>query len=80
MGSLHEFEDDGRRRYLIAMKGSPVDVLAMCDSHILGGGELVLSEDDRTLIERENQRCPPMPSESWESPTPSLTRRISSGK
>ncbi len=56
MGSLHEFEDDGRRRYLIAMKGSPVDVLAMCDSHILGGGELVLSEDDRTLIERENER------------------------
>ncbi len=56
MGTLHEFDDAGRRRLLIAMKGSPVEVLAMCDSHIPGGEELPLTEDDRRLIERENER------------------------
>ena len=56
MGSLHKFEEEGRSRFLIAMKGSPVEVLAMCDSHILGGVELILTEDDRSLIERENEQ------------------------
>ncbi|MGC8494866.1 MAG: HAD-IC family P-type ATPase [Syntrophobacteraceae bacterium] len=56
MGTLHEFEEQGRRRLLIAMKGSPVEVLAMCDSHIANGEELLLSEEDRFLIERENEK------------------------
>ncbi|MDR3555756.1 MAG: HAD-IC family P-type ATPase [Syntrophobacteraceae bacterium] len=56
MGTLHEFEQEGRPRLLIALKGSPVEVLAMCDSHLLDGEELVLSEDDRSMIEIENER------------------------
>lgn len=56
MGTLHEFYDESKRRLLIAMKGSPVEVLAMCDSHMLGGIDIPLTEDDRAKIERENER------------------------
>jgi Ca2+-transporting ATPase len=56
MGTLHEFDDEGIRRLLIAMKGSPMEVLSMCDSHTLDGEEVPLSEDDRSRIELENER------------------------
>ncbi len=56
MGSLHEFHEDGRRRMMIAMKGSPEEVLAMCDRHMDGGVELPLTDDDRSRIELENER------------------------
>jgi Ca2+-transporting ATPase len=54
MGTLHGFDEEGRR--LIAMKGSPIEVLSMCDSHMLDGEEVPLSEDDRSRIELENER------------------------
>ncbi len=53
MGTLHQLHN--RDRLLIAVKGSPVEVLAMCDSHISGGEELALTENDHALIERENE-------------------------
>ncbi len=56
MGSLHEFEHGGERGLMIAMKGSPVDVLAMCDWQIYNGEVVPLTEDDRSRIEMENDR------------------------
>ncbi len=56
MGTLHKFDKKGCGSLLIAMKGSPVEVLEMCDSHFSGGKEIVLTEEDRSVIERENER------------------------
>ena len=56
MGTLHEFDDKGRRRLLIAIKGSPVEVLAMCDSHMLDGRQVPFDYDDLSRIELENER------------------------
>lgn len=56
MGTLHEFSDEGQGRWLIAMKGSPIEVLHMCDTHMVDGVELPLTEDDRAEIELENER------------------------
>jgi Ca2+-transporting ATPase len=42
--------------FFIAVKGSPTEVLAMCDWQIKGGERIPLSENDRLIIETENER------------------------
>lgn len=41
---------------LVALKGSPLDVLAMCDWHLKDGQRLALNVQDRLAIELENDR------------------------
>ncbi len=41
---------------LLALKGSPLDVLAMCDWHLKDGHRLPLTVRDRLAIETENDR------------------------
>jgi P-type Ca2+ transporter type 2C len=56
MGTLHEFNEEGHRRLLVALKGSPLDVLSLCDHHMLDGERIPLSDADRYRIELENDR------------------------
>lgn len=56
MGTLHDVTDGNREARLIAIKGSPVEVLSMCECHIQDGAQRVLTEDDRARIELENDR------------------------
>ena len=56
MGTLHELTDGDRHGRVIAVKGSPVEVLSMCDCHIQDGIHAHLTEDDRSRIELENDR------------------------
>jgi Ca2+-transporting ATPase len=56
MATIHRRGPDqsGSAPYLVAVKGSPEDVLDLC-RHTLRGGQLVeLSDEDRRLILREN--------------------------
>lgn len=53
MATLHMMAD-GRR--LTAVKGSPLEVLAMCDRHFLGGVSLPLTDADRKDVEIVNER------------------------
>ena len=53
MASLHGAGDDGR---FLAVKGSPPEVLGMCDTHLVSGEKLPLREDDIAEIELENER------------------------
>ncbi len=53
METLHRAED---HQILVAFKGSPLEVLEMCDRHIQGNEELFLTEEDRNRIETENER------------------------
>jgi|WetSurMetagenome_2_1015567.scaffolds.fasta_scaffold00042_31 P-type Ca2+ transporter type 2C len=43
-------------RKLIALKGSPAEVIHMCNAHIVDGELKSLSDDDRMNIEIENER------------------------
>jgi P-type Ca2+ transporter type 2C len=52
MGTLHDRHDHG---CFIAIKGSPNEVLAMCDKHIRDGEAIPLVEEDRVRIEEENE-------------------------
>jgi P-type Ca2+ transporter type 2C len=52
MGTLHT---NGNQGQLVAIKGSPNEVLAMCDRHLQDGAELPLTEEDRYQIELENE-------------------------
>ena len=52
MGTLHRAEN---HQVLVALKGSPLEVLEMCDRHIKGNEELPLTEEDRSRIETENE-------------------------
>ncbi len=52
MSSSHEEGD----RALYAVKGSPLEVLALCQYHVVDGQEIQLNEDDRDIIELENER------------------------
>ncbi|MCU0574722.1 MAG: cation-transporting P-type ATPase [Syntrophobacteraceae bacterium] len=56
MGTLHELTGENRHGRFIAVKGSPVEVLSMCDCHIQDGIHAHLTEDDRARIELENDR------------------------
>lgn len=51
MSTVHSSDNPGR---LIALKGSPVDVLAKCKHHIKDGLRIPLSDEDRDRIEAEN--------------------------
>ncbi|NTV43505.1 MAG: HAD-IC family P-type ATPase, partial [Syntrophobacteraceae bacterium] len=53
MGTLHEKEDG---EAFIALKGSPTEVLAMCDRQIKDGAEVPLTEEDRLQVELENDQ------------------------
>ena len=55
MTTYHDYGSEGR---IVALKGSPAEVLAMCDWHIKGGEKILLSDDDRIAIETENERSP----------------------
>jgi Ca2+-transporting ATPase len=53
MTTIHTVPDN---RKLVALKGSPGEVLQMCDRHIVDGVVIPLSDDDRMNIEIENER------------------------
>ncbi len=53
MGTLHDKPEGGK---LIALKGSPLEVLAMCDWYRKDGEDLELTEDDRSSIEIQNEQ------------------------
>lgn len=42
--------------HLLALKGSPLEVLAICNRYLRNGEEIPLSDEDRLAIEMENQR------------------------
>jgi len=52
MGTVHAHPRKGR---LLAIKGSPLDVLNLCDWYIKGGRRLPLSEDARLALEAQNE-------------------------
>ncbi len=52
MGTLHDDPPAGK---LSALKGSPLEVLAMCSWHLQDGRKLPLTEEDLQRIEAENE-------------------------
>lgn len=56
MGTLHAVNGGSERGYLLAVKGSPVEVLDMCDCHLMEGVRKPLSDEDRERIQLENDR------------------------
>lgn len=60
MTTLHTADGGGDgetpARPLLAVKGSPTEVLAMCTWHIQDGKQFPLTESDRLAIETENER------------------------
>ncbi|NLJ26448.1 MAG: cation-transporting P-type ATPase [Deltaproteobacteria bacterium] len=53
MGTFHECSTGER---LVAVKGSPMEVLAMCEWRMQDGERIALTEEDRQAIEVENER------------------------
>jgi len=53
MATLHTA---GATRRFLAVKGNPVEVLAMCDTQLVGGQRLPISDQDISKIELENER------------------------
>ncbi|MGD0283107.1 MAG: HAD-IC family P-type ATPase [Dissulfurispiraceae bacterium] len=53
MVTNHNYGSEGKIR---AVKGSPTEVLAMCDWYIKDGEKIAISDDDRLAIENENER------------------------
>jgi Ca2+-transporting ATPase len=53
MTTIHEFLNTSK---IIALKGSPNEVLAMCDQHIKDNKKFLLTDEDRLAIETENER------------------------
>jgi Ca2+-transporting ATPase len=53
MSSVHAMNSDSR---LVALKGSPPEVLAMCHWHLKDGVQMPLTDEDRQRIETENER------------------------
>ncbi|MBL0712370.1 MAG: cation-transporting P-type ATPase, partial [Desulfosarcina sp.] len=53
MSTLHTTPKGGR---MLAVKGSPVDVLDLCGWHLLNGERVPLTEEERLRIETENER------------------------
>jgi len=53
MSTLHKTPDGTR---FFALKGSPPEVLSMCDRHLINGDIRPLSEKDKLSIETENER------------------------
>jgi Ca2+-transporting ATPase len=54
MATFHERPD--RPGYLVAIKGSPLDVLDRCKFWLCGGETLPLTEEGRRTIRRQNER------------------------
>ncbi|HVP78910.1 MAG TPA: HAD-IC family P-type ATPase [Thermodesulfobacteriota bacterium] len=54
MITLHEPEDQQHR--VLAVKGSPTEVLAVCEFYLLNGEKFSLTDEDRHRIEVENER------------------------
>ncbi len=52
MGTVHRHPRKGR---LLALKGAPTEVLGLCDWQLKGGRRIPLTEDDRLIIEAENE-------------------------
>jgi Ca2+-transporting ATPase len=52
MGTVHTHPRKGE---FLALKGGPLDVLNMCNWYVKGGRRLPLSEDDRLVIESQNE-------------------------
>ncbi len=52
MGTVHQHPRKGR---FLALKGAPTDVLGMCDWQLRGGRRVPLTEEDRQVIEAENE-------------------------
>jgi Ca2+-transporting ATPase len=53
MSSVHVMNAKDR---LVALKGSPPEVLAMCHWYVKDGVQMPLTEEDRVVIETENER------------------------
>ncbi|MGO9611513.1 MAG: HAD-IC family P-type ATPase [Dissulfurispiraceae bacterium] len=53
MSTEHSLPNHGR---IVALKGSPSEVLSLCKWRINSGNKLPLTDDDRTAIETENER------------------------
>ncbi|MCG6906431.1 MAG: cation-transporting P-type ATPase [Desulfobacteraceae bacterium] len=53
MGTLHRVAENER---VLFVKGSPPEVLALCDRQVIDGRRLPLTDADRARIERENER------------------------
>ncbi len=53
MATQHDFGPEGK---IIALKGSPTEVLEMCDLYIKDGEKFPISVDDRLAMETENER------------------------
>jgi Ca2+-transporting ATPase len=51
MGTLHDHPPGGK---LFALKGNPLEVLALCSWHLQDGRRLPLTEEDRQRLEAEN--------------------------
>jgi Ca2+-transporting ATPase len=54
MATTHE--RPGRRGYLLAVKGSPLDVLERCTHWLVDGEAVPLTEESRRIIRRQNER------------------------
>jgi Ca2+-transporting ATPase len=54
MATTHRISDS--RRFVVAVKGSPMEVLERCQSWLKGGRVTPLSADDRRIIRRQNDR------------------------
>lgn len=52
MGTLHQLNSRGR---FLALKGSPMDILALCRRQFRHGRETPLTEEDRAAIEMKNE-------------------------
>ncbi len=50
------YHGNGGGSRIIAVKGSPTEVLSLCSWHMKDGCRHALTDDDRQLIERENER------------------------
>ena len=53
MATHHDYGAEGK---IIALKGSPTEVLAMCEWHIKDGEKILISDDDKLAMETENER------------------------
>jgi Ca2+-transporting ATPase len=52
MGTVHAHPRKGQ---FLALKGGPLDVLNMCEWYVKGGRRLPLTEDDKLVIESQNE-------------------------
>jgi P-type Ca2+ transporter type 2C len=60
MSTIHrvnkDYTDAHGSPFFLTIKGSPAEVLAMCDWQVHNGERVALTEQDRLLIETENER------------------------